>query len=36
MKFGQIPIPLLRWEILGFDDEAKDFWNPARLSTILN
>lgn len=36
MKFGQIPISLLRWEILGFDDEAKDFWNPARLSTILN
>jgi len=36
MKFGQIPISLLRWELLGLDDEAKDFWNPVRLATIMN
>ncbi len=36
MRFGQIPISLLRWELLGVDDEAKDFWNPVRLATIMN
>ena len=36
MKFGQIPISLLRWEMLGLDDEAKTFWKPARLSSILS
>ena len=36
MKYGQIPISLLRWEILGLDDEMKMFWEPVRLSTILH
>jgi hypothetical protein len=36
LKFGQIPISLLRWELLGDDKEAKIFFDPVRLSTILN
>ena len=36
MKFGQIPISLLRWQMLGLDDEAKTFWKPVRLSSILS
>jgi hypothetical protein len=35
MKFGQIPISLLRWEILGDDSEAKMLWEPIRLSHVL-
>lgn len=35
MKFGQIPISLLRWEILGDDSEVKMHWNPVRISTLL-
>jgi hypothetical protein len=36
MKYGQIPISLLRWEILGDDSEVKIHWKPVRLSTILH
>jgi uncharacterized protein (DUF885 family) len=36
LKFGQIPISLLRWELLGDDDEAKLFFDPVRLSLVLN
>lgn len=35
MKFGQIPISLLRWELLGDDKEAKLFFEPVRLSSLL-
>jgi hypothetical protein len=35
LEFGQIPISLLRWELLGDDEEAKLFFNPVRLSSIL-
>jgi len=35
MKHGAIPYSLLRWEILDLDDEAKMFWKPVRLSTVL-
>lgn len=35
MKFGQIPISLLRWEMLGLDDEVKPLLKPERLSSIL-
>lgn len=35
MKFGQIPISFLRWEILGDDSEVKMFWKPVRLSSFL-
>jgi uncharacterized protein (DUF885 family) len=35
MKYGQIPISLLRWEILGDDSEVKIHWKPVRLSSIL-
>jgi Bacterial protein of unknown function (DUF885) len=28
LRFGQIPLALLRWEITGLDDEAKQFWQP--------
>ncbi len=35
MKFGQIPISVLRWEILGDDSKAKMFWEPVRLSHVL-
>lgn len=33
-KFGQIPISLLRWELLDDDREAKIFFNPVRLSSV--
>jgi len=36
MKYGQIPISLLRWEILGDDSEVKPHWNPMRLSSVLD
>jgi hypothetical protein len=36
MKYGQIPISLLRWEILGDDSEVKIHWKPVRLSSILH
>jgi hypothetical protein len=35
LKFGQIPISLLRWELLGDDKEAKLFFEPVRLSSLL-
>lgn len=35
MKFGQIPISLLRWELLDDDQEVKLFFEPVRLSSIL-
>lgn len=35
LKFGQIPISLLRWELLGNDEEARLFFKPVRLSSIL-
>jgi len=35
LRFGRVPISLLRWEILGLDDEAKMFWEPVRLSSVL-
>jgi hypothetical protein len=35
MRYGQIPLSLLRWEILGDDSEANMFWNATRLSSIL-
>lgn len=35
LKFGQIPISLLRWEILGDENEAKKNFKPHRLSSIL-
>jgi uncharacterized protein (DUF885 family) len=34
LKYGQIPISLLRWELLGDDEEAKLFFCPVRLSSI--
>ena len=36
MMYGQIPISLIRWEMLGLDDEAKTFLKPARLASILS
>jgi hypothetical protein len=35
MKYGQIPISLLRWELLGDDKEAQMFFEPRRLATVL-
>jgi hypothetical protein len=35
LEFGQIPISLLRWEILGDDEEARQYFRPIRLSSIL-
>jgi hypothetical protein len=35
MKFGQIPLSLLRWELLRDDSEAKILQNPVRLSSVL-
>lgn len=35
LEYGQIPISLLRWELLGDDEEAKLFFKPVRLSSIL-
>ncbi len=36
LKYGAIPYSLLRWEILGSDTEAKMFWKPIRLTSILS
>lgn len=36
MKFGQIPIALLRWELAGDDSQVKPLWKPTRLSTLLD
>jgi len=35
LKYGAIPYSMLRWEILGLDDEAKLFWKPVRLSVVI-
>jgi hypothetical protein len=35
MRYGQIPISLVRWEILGDDSQANKFWDTVRLSSIL-
>lgn len=36
LKNGAIPYSLLRWEILGSDAEAKSFWKPIRLASLLS
>lgn len=36
MKYGQIPISLLRWVILGDESEVKPHWKVTRLSSILD
>jgi hypothetical protein len=36
MKYGQIPISLLRWELAGDDSQVKPMWKPTRLSTLLD
>jgi hypothetical protein len=36
MMYGQIPISMVRWEMTGLDDEAKAFWKPVRLTSILS
>ncbi len=36
MKYGQIPIALLRWELAGDDSQVKPLWNPTRLSALLD
>lgn len=35
LKHGGIPYSLLRWEILGLEDEASLFWKPVRLSAVI-
>jgi len=35
LRFGRVPISLLRWEILGDDSEAKMFWEPVILHSVL-
>jgi uncharacterized protein (DUF885 family) len=35
LSYGQIPISLLRWELLDDDEEAKIFFKPVRLKSIL-
>jgi len=35
VQHGAIPYSLLRWEILGLDDEASMFWKPVRLSAVI-
>jgi hypothetical protein len=35
VSLGPVPFSLLRWEILGLDDEAKKVVKPVRLSSIL-
>jgi hypothetical protein len=34
LKYGQIPISLLRWELLGNDEEVRLFFKPIRLSSL--
>ena len=36
MGYGQIPISLLRWEMIGLDDEVKMFWKPEKLASLLS
>jgi len=35
ISLGPVPFSLLRWEILGLDDEVKMFFEPIRLSSVL-
>ena len=35
ITLGSVPLSLLRWQITGLDDEMDKFWNPVRLSSIL-
>jgi hypothetical protein len=35
MKYGQIPISLLKWEMLGDASEAEMFFNPVRLEDVI-
>jgi hypothetical protein len=35
VSLGPVPFSLLRWEILGLDDEIKKIQEPARLSSLL-
>jgi hypothetical protein len=36
LSYGRIPFSLLRWEILGDDTEAQQFFESVRLSTVLS
>jgi hypothetical protein len=36
VSLGPVPFSLLRWEILGLDDEVKKIQEPVRLSSLLN
>jgi hypothetical protein len=33
ISMGSVPLALLRWEITGLDDEAKQLWKAERLPT---
>jgi hypothetical protein len=35
ISLGPVPFSMLRWEILGLDDEAKEVLVPKRLSTVI-
>ncbi len=35
ITLGSVPLALLRWQITGLDDEMDVFWNPVRLSSVL-